>query len=135
MAVEAGREQGFRVARPAMPPWFSRVAAIVVIIFAFIFPLLFKNKADGWVDDMTLALAYTVMALGLNVVVGFAGLLDLGYVAFFAIGAYCTGWFSSGFYADSNIHVLVSSFQDKLPGVHLNWLLVAIIAMVMCAVA
>ncbi len=35
------------------------------------------------------------MALGLNVVVGFAGLLDLGYVAFFAIGAYTIGWFGS----------------------------------------
>ena len=39
------------------------------------------------------------MALGLNIVVGFAGLLDLGYVAFFAIGAYCVGWFGSSFYA------------------------------------
>src|SRR3954468_15618097 len=128
MAVEAGRGQRFRVARPTLPPWFSRVAAIVVIVFAFIFPLLFKNKADGWVDDMTLALAYTVMALGLNVVVGFAGLLDLGYVAFFAIGAYCTGWFSSGFYADSNVHVWVPKFQSSLPGIHLNWLIVVVIA-------
>ena len=37
------------------------------------------------------------MALGLNIVVGFAGLLDLGYVAFFAIGAYTIGWLASGF--------------------------------------
>src|SRR3954451_12189823 len=111
MAVEAGRDQRFRGARRSRPPWFPRVAAIVVILLAFIFPLLFKNKADGWVDDMTLALAYTVMALGLNVVVGFAGLLDLGYVAFFAIGAYATGWFSSGFYANSDVHLWVSKFQ------------------------
>ena len=50
------------------------------------------------------------MALGLNIVVGFAGLLDLGYVAFFAIGAYTVGWFGSGFYSTSTgkgIHVLV----------------------------
>jgi branched-chain amino acid transport system permease protein len=133
-ADAAGREQRFRVARPVLPPWFSRVAAIVVIIFAFIFPLFF-GKADGWVDDMTLALAYTVMALGLNVVVGFAGLLDLGYVAFFAIGAYCTGWFSSGFYANSNVHLWVSKFQNSLPGIHLNWLIVVVIAMALCAVA
>ena len=39
------------------------------------------------------------MALGLNIVVGFAGLLDLGYVAFFAIGAYTVGWFASGHFA------------------------------------
>ena len=45
---------------------------------------------------MVLAAAYVVMALGLNIVVGFAGLLDLGYVAFFAIGAYTTAYFGSG---------------------------------------
>ena len=45
-----------------------------------------------------IALAYAVMALGLNIVVGFAGLLDLGYVAFYALGAYSLGWFGSGFF-------------------------------------
>ena len=45
-------------------------------------------------EDATIALAYVVMALGLNIVVGFAGLLDLGYVAFYAIGAYTIGWFA-----------------------------------------
>ena len=49
-----------------------------------------------------LALAYVVMALGLNIIVGFAGLLDLGYVAFFAIGAYTMGWFGSGFFSQVN---------------------------------
>src|SRR3954454_18903402 len=134
MAVEAGREQRFRVAKPVLPPWFSKAAAVVVIILAILFPLFFP-KGDSWVNVATLAAAYTVMALGLNVVVGFAGLLDLGYVAFFAIGAYCTGWFSSGFYANSNIHVFVSKFQSSLPGIHLNWLIVVVIAMVMCALA
>ena len=42
------------------------------------------------------------MALGLNIIVGFAGLLDLGYVAFFAIGAYTMGWFGSGFFSNVN---------------------------------
>ena len=46
---------------------------------------------------MVLAAAYVVMALGLNVIVGFAGLLDLGYVAFFAIGAYTAAYLASGF--------------------------------------
>ena len=47
--------------------------------------------------NMVLAAAYVVMALGLNVIVGFAGLLDLGYVAFFAIGAYTAAYLASGF--------------------------------------
>ena len=50
------------------------------------FPL-FRPPLDGFIDDAILALAYVVMALGLNLVVGFAGLLDLGYVAFYAFGA------------------------------------------------
>jgi len=47
-----------------------------------------------------MAAAYVMMALGLNIVVGFAGLLDLGYVAFFAIGAHVTAYFGSTFWAD-----------------------------------
>ena len=51
------------------------------------------NDAD--IDSMANAAAYATLALGLNIVVGFAGLLDLGYAAFFAIGAYFYGVFSS----------------------------------------
>jgi branched-chain amino acid transport system permease protein len=112
----------------------NRALAVLVIVAVAVLPLFF-GKASGFIDDSTLALAYVVMALGLNVVVGYAGLLDLGYVAFFAIGAYATGWFSSGFYANANIHVGVSKFLNSLPGIHLNWLLVVLIAIVMCAVA
>ena len=81
-------------------------------------------------DDAVTALAYVVMALGLNIVVGFAGLLDLGYVAFFAIGAYTMGWLGSGFADRINdgkgVHIGVSDFLDALPGIHLNFLLVAV---------
>ena len=61
----------------------------------------FFDSGSGFIGDSTTALAYVVMALGLNVVVGFAGLLDLGYVAFFAIGAYTMGWFGSTWFADA----------------------------------
>jgi len=130
MAVATDKSAGGRFAlrRPALPPWFSPAAAAVCIFVAAVLPLFFQ-QASGFIDDSTLALAYTVMALGLNVVVGFAGLLDLGYLAFFAIGALCTGWFSSGFYSNANVHVGVSKFQESLPGIHLNWLLVVVIAM------
>ena len=49
------------------------------------------------------------MALGLNIVIGFAGLLDLGYVAFYALGAYAVGWFGSDFFFGANINVLSSA--------------------------
>src|SRR5436309_15699845 len=97
----------FGVGRPALPPWFSPVAAGVCILVAAVLPLFFQ-QASGFIDDSTLALAYTVMALGLNVVVGFAGLLDLGYLAFFAIGALCTGRVGSGFYGHANVAVGVA---------------------------
>jgi hypothetical protein len=61
----------------------------------------------------------------LNVVVGFAGLLDLGYVAFYALGAYCMGWFGSDFFFKAHIHVLVSALTSTL-GIHLNFVLILI---------
>ncbi|RST77419.1 branched-chain amino acid ABC transporter permease [Siminovitchia acidinfaciens] len=60
----------------------------VLFIAALAFPFITNNY---WIDVATLALLYIIMAQGLNVVAGFAGLLDLGYAAFFAIGAYTTG--------------------------------------------
>src|SRR5215210_6288614 len=76
------------------------LAAVLVLVVAIV-PLFFQ-PASGFIDDAVIALAFVVMALGLNVVVGFAGLLDLGYVAFFAIGAYTMGWFGSSFFTAAN---------------------------------
>ena len=46
-------------------------------------------------DSMVIMIVFTMMAVGLNIVVGYAGLLDLGYVAFYAVGAYTAAWFAS----------------------------------------
>ena len=112
--------------------------ALVLFGFAVILPFFFAEGAP-FMDDSVTALAYVVMALGLNIVVGFAGLLDLGYVAFFAIGAYTIGWLASGFAQKINdgegIHVGVSSFVENLPGIHLNFVLVAIAAVITTAIA
>jgi branched-chain amino acid transport system permease protein len=110
----------------------------LLIFVAIVLPFFYPSGA-GFIDDAILALAYVVMALGLNIVVGFAGLLDLGYVAFYAIGAYTIGWFGSGFYADANggegIHLFVSGPVAELPGIHVNFVLVLIAAVVLTAVA
>ena len=66
-----------------------QIAVTCVIAAAMAFPIVHPNDAD--VDAMANAAAYATLALGLNIVVGFAGLLDLGYAAFFAIGAYTYG--------------------------------------------
>ena len=51
-------------------------------------PLFAQQFGQGWVRILSLAMLYVLLALGLNIVVGYAGLLDLGYVAFYAVGAY-----------------------------------------------
>ena len=53
-----------------------------------VLPLLAQPFGDAWVRIIDIALLYVMLALGLNIVVGYAGLLDLGYVAFYAVGAY-----------------------------------------------
>src|SRR4051794_4785754 len=70
-----------------------QLLTLAIAIAALAFPLVHDNDAD--IDSMANASAYAVLALGLNIVVGFAGLLDLGYAAFFAIGAYTYGILSS----------------------------------------
>jgi len=94
----------------------------------------FVDGGGGFIDDATVALAYVVMALGLNIIVGFAGLLDLGFVAFFAIGAYAMGYFGSLFHITANhgkgIHILVSGPAAHLPGIHLNFIIIAVLAIV-----
>jgi branched-chain amino acid transport system permease protein len=120
--------------RFALPPGSARGLGVLIGLLAIVLPFFF-DPISGFIDDSVVALAYVIMALGLNVVVGFAGLLDLGYVAFFAIGAYTVGWFMSGFFADANIHVLISGPVNNLPGIHVNFIIVLIVAALLCALA
>ncbi|WGS20615.1 hypothetical protein [Bradyrhizobium sp. ISRA463] len=66
---------------------------VIILMAALAFPYLDGNEGD--IDAAANAFAFVMLALGLNIVVGFAGLLDLGYAAFFAIGAYTYGALSS----------------------------------------
>jgi branched-chain amino acid transport system permease protein len=119
-------------------PWAKYLLPTVVVVGAALFPL-FRPPLDGFMDDCILALAYVVMALGLNLVVGFAGLLDLGYVAFYAFGAMAVGWWASDFYTGVNgeegIHIGVTGFAATLPGIHVNFLILIIGAIIVCAAA
>ena len=117
-----------------VPPWWSRALAVLLIVLGVVFPFL-TGSSSGLLNGTIIALAYAVMSLGLNVVVGMAGLLDLGYVAFYALGAYSMGWFGSEFFAKLNVHVLVSPVARQLPGIHLNFVLILIASVIVCAVA
>src|SRR5207244_5383167 len=117
---------------------FTLVAGSIAVALAAIFPLLLAPLGTT-LDTSIYAVAYVVFALGLNIVVGFAGLLDLGYVAFYAIGAYTIGWFGSDWFAsvtgNGGAHVGVGGQAATLPGIHLNFVMVVIIAMVLTAIA
>ena len=67
----------------------NKILVFVICALALLaLPLVAGHFGQGWVRIMSLALLYVLLALGLNIVVGYAGLLDLGFVAFYAVGAY-----------------------------------------------
>jgi branched-chain amino acid transport system permease protein len=79
-------------------------------------------------------LVFVVMAVGLNVVVGYAGLLDLGYVAFYAIGAYTAGWLASGHFEQVTFHLGSVGVSKDVPGIHISIWLVLLLAGVITAI-
>jgi branched-chain amino acid transport system permease protein len=118
-----------------VPNWAWAVVFVgLAILYPYILDQVLASPGD-LLDASISTLGYVIMALGLNIVVGFAGLLDLGYVAFFAIGAFVMGWLGSQQFPDVNggkgIHVLTpakSPFGGDLPGIHVNFFLVIFIA-------
>jgi branched-chain amino acid transport system permease protein len=93
---------------------------VVLVAAAAVSAPLFVGETSLALHNAVLAAAYVMMALGLNIVVGFAGLLDLGYVAFYAIGAHVAAHFGSAFWA--------SVGDASAPGIHLNFLLILVLA-------
>jgi branched-chain amino acid transport system permease protein len=98
------------------------------------FGSLFVDKLGMDMDTVFQMAVYVMLALGLNIVVGYAGLLDLGYVAFFALGAYTLGWFGSGLFSGRNLHFLDVG-NKALPGIHLSFWVVVPLAGLFCAIA
>src|SRR3954466_12677189 len=127
--------------RRLLPTW---VWGLIFIALALLYPYILDQlmaSPDDLLDASIQTLAYIIMALGLNIVVGFAGLLDLGYVAFYAIGAFVIGWLGSQQFADvaggKGIHILTrakSAFGSDIPGIHVNFFLVIFIAAAFTAI-
>ena len=87
-------------------------------------PLFAQQFGHGWVRIMALALLYVLLALGLNIVVGYAGLLDLGFVAFYAVGAYMYALLASP-HLTENFAWIASMFPG---GLHMPFLLIVPLA-------
>jgi branched-chain amino acid transport system permease protein len=120
---------------------YASMAVLLAVMLAF--PFVASQFGNSWVRILDMALLYIMLALGLNIVVGFAGLLDLGYIAFFAVGAYLTGLFASPQFAALlesviNYHpglsdAIVATFGEEVRtnGIHLSvWAIVPLAAVV-----
>ncbi|RQO80330.1 ABC transporter ATP-binding protein [Acidovorax sp. FJL06] len=95
--------------------WILGAVALLVL------PLILQSFGNAWVRIADLALLYVLLALGLNIVVGYAGLLDLGYVAFYAVGAYLFALMASPHLAD-NFAAFAAMFPN---GLHTSlWLVI-----------
>jgi branched-chain amino acid transport system permease protein len=109
---------------------------LAVIAFAFLYPDLLPYLDDlpligtllPAVGTVVIMIVFTMMAVGLNVVVGYAGLLDLGYVAFYAAGAYTAAWLASQQFEQVNFHFGSVGLQPTVPGIHLSFWIVLLLA-------
>jgi branched-chain amino acid transport system permease protein len=120
------------------------VVVATVIALAFLYPYyqadMFEVPIFGdfpSVDTAVTMLIFVMMALGLNIVVGYAGLLDLGYVAFYAMGAYTAAWFASPHFAESvgKLHFGAVGVNPGAEGIHISIWVVLAIAAILAAVA
>ena len=71
------------------------VLFLVCAVLLLLMPVVAQQFGNAWVRILDSSLLYVLLALGLNIVVGYAGLLDLGYIAFYALGAYLFALFAS----------------------------------------
>jgi branched-chain amino acid transport system permease protein len=110
----------------------------LVVLYPFYQPDMFQVPIFGEfpsVDTAVTMLIFVMMALGLNIVVGYAGLLDLGYVAFYAMGAYTAAWFASPHFAEKvTTHIGAVGINPNAGGIHVSIWIVLLVAAIFTAV-
>ena len=113
-------------------PKQSLFGIIVCIALLAVLPFVAKELGGTtWVRIIDMALLYIMLALGLNIVVGFAGLLDLGYIAFYAVGAYAAALLASGHLTD-NFAFFKQHFPD---GLHFSYWMIIPLGAMLAAIA
>ena len=115
-----------------LSPKDSMIGVILCIVLLAVLPFIAKELGGTtWVRIIDMALLYVMLALGLNIVVGFAGLLDLGYIAFYAVGAYMVALLSSSHLSDN-----FAFFHQHFPnGLHIPLLLIIPLGAGLAAIA
>src|ERR687888_124664 len=115
-------------------------AAVVigwVLLLPFYWDRLFEVPIFGPFPEVgtgVYMLVYIMMAIGLNIVVGYAGLLDPGYVAFYAMGAYTVAWFASVQFATHNLHFWAVGVGSGVPGFHISIWFLLLLAGILTAI-
>jgi branched-chain amino acid transport system permease protein len=120
----------------------SLIPFLIVVALAIAYPWYVEMLRDlpaigeffPSVGSGVIIIVFTMMAVGLNIVVGYSGLLDLGYVAFYAAGAYVAGWFASQQFAQVSFHFGSVGLAEDVPGIHLSMWLILILAGIFTAV-
>jgi branched-chain amino acid transport system permease protein len=134
----------FRQARRAHPRRTVVLTVITLLLLAY--PVIYRYFLAGVSRNvfplplpdetiMVFMLIFAAMALGLNIVIGFAGLLDLGYVAFYALGAYTAAFLSSPHWGALGINIhFASAAPAALPGIHLPFWIIVFAAAAVAAI-
>jgi branched-chain amino acid transport system permease protein len=114
------------------------VAILLAVLYPYFRDNLFQVPLFGVFPSTDTAVTMTIfimMAIGLNIVVGYAGLLDLGYVAFYAMGAYTAAWFATPHFSEYGTHHFGAvGVNPESPGFHLSIWLVIFLAGIFTAV-
>jgi branched-chain amino acid transport system permease protein len=107
----------------------------VLIVVAFLFPAINAYLDEAFevtlMYPVIIVAVYVMLALGLNIVVGFAGLLDLGFVAFYALGAYVVGWLASTHFRQVSFSfgtTATSLTGGPIEGIHVSFWIILLIA-------
>ena len=157
MATEGAASPGVRdrvrgVTDPVRKAWRrlpsraqSWIPGLVLLAFAALYPILYEDwlssmslpVVQAWpsVSTAVIMIVFIMMAVGLNIVVGYSGLLDLGYVAFYAVGAYTAGWLASGQFQQVRFHLGSVGISTDQQGIHINMWLVLVCAGALTALA
>ena len=111
---------GVGKAAPKLGKWLTRALFIFALALPFFFTTFFPGRDRQFIDLAILIMTYIMLGWGLNIVVGLAGLLDLGYVAFYAVGAYSFALlaqhFEIGFWAALPLAGLLAAFWGIILG-------------------
>jgi branched-chain amino acid transport system permease protein len=121
----------------------TAIPALLLLSLAVFYPYYVDSLPDDLpviinfpsISTAVIMIVFVMMAVGLNIVVGYAGLLDLGYVAFYAVGAYTAGWLASGHFEQVSFHLGSTGISRELNGIHVNLWLVLLFAGLLTALA